>query len=309
MVKDTPMANGEDDFKKAQAAKHYLDNVARFTVLYAKDLIALLSPQIASAKTILDVGCGPGTFGLAYLEAYPQGIPGQTLILSDLSPGMVNQAEQVMKDRIPPNFQTALEFKVEDGSKLGGIGDDSVDVVVSVFGIFIIPDYLETLQTIRRVLRSDNPNAVFGNVCWTMTEHRHELVEEGFGPSFHELIEQSLQELTSLSSSDKNEEPPWKRWFEPARGKEMLVADAGYDASSFQVHRCMHSVVWPKAGALWEMIATNPMSKMHQASPEKIESAKTKLFKALDREEGQNENLPVVVSTSANLFLAKPWRP
>lgn len=58
-------------------AKHYFDNVSRFTVLHAKDLIQLMLPQIESAKTILNSGCGPATFGLAYLEAFPRGIPGQ----------------------------------------------------------------------------------------------------------------------------------------------------------------------------------------------------------------------------------------
>ena len=113
--------------KEAQGAKHYLDHITRFTVLHAKDLVMLLSPQIESSKTLLDIGCGPGTFALAYLDLYPKGIPGQTLILSDISPEMVQQAEETMKERIPSDFQTKLEYQVVDGLTLDGIVGNSFE--------------------------------------------------------------------------------------------------------------------------------------------------------------------------------------
>lgn len=201
---------------------------------------------------------------------------------------MVKEAEKVQKERIPDDFQTILKFIVEDGSVLEGISDISTDVVVSVFGISIISDYQKTFESIRQVLNNSNPSAIFGFAVWTTTNQQKIIQDEGFGgPNFHELIENSLQELTSLSSrngsGDNQEELPCKRWLTPNRAREMVVEDAGFDATSFQVHRSLHSVVWPNAQALWNMIASNPMSKLHQAPPEKIELGKQRLFEAPDR--------------------------
>jgi ubiquinone/menaquinone biosynthesis C-methylase UbiE len=73
-------------------ARDYSNQITRLTSLYANDLILLLHPYITKAKVILDVGCGAGAFVHAYLQQYPQGIPGQTIISSDLSPAMLEQA-------------------------------------------------------------------------------------------------------------------------------------------------------------------------------------------------------------------------
>ena len=287
------------DWGKDNFARHYLDHVTRFTVYFAKDMISMMHKELSEAKTILDIGCGPGTFGLAYLEAFPTGVPGQTLILSDLSPEMVQVAEQEMKERIPDNFQTTLKYQVEDGGLLEGIQDGSIDVVVSIFGVFLIPDYLKTLKTIIRVLRKDNPNAAFGTAVWTLTQQRHALAQEGFGPSFHEIIEEELNKLTNLSDAD------WKRWFEPAQVQQMVVQEAGFSASSFQIYRSLHSVAWPNAQAVWDIIATNPMAKIKDADPQDVKAAKQNLFATMDRA-ADGDDRPVLLSTASNLIIAKP---
>uniref|UniRef100_A0A7R9W973 Methyltransferase domain-containing protein n=2 Tax=Pseudictyota dubia TaxID=2749911 RepID=A0A7R9W973_9STRA len=329
-----------------EAAQHYFDHVSRFTELHAYDLIQALYPQIIKAKTILDIGCGPGTFALAYVRTFPKGILGQTLICSDLSPGMVQCAKNIMKERLPSKYATKFQFQVEDGSELNAVADDSIDVVVSVFGIFIIPDYMQTLEAIRRVLRQPSSDesdhnrhgGIFGTAVWTMTDHRRALKSEGFGPSFHELIEESLQELTTLSdkpdiegndgntaddgnSTTKNNSmtlPPWKRWFDPERCRQMVVVDANYQASSYQVIRSYHSTIFQSPAALWDMIATNPMSKVKDAAPDRIAKVQVNLqneflTSSLDNNndkssetERETHTGPVIVGTASNLVLARP---
>jgi ubiquinone/menaquinone biosynthesis C-methylase UbiE len=119
-------------------AKLYSNQAARLTELHGADLVTILKKDILQAKTILDVGCGTGAFAHAYMQQFPMGVPGQTLILSDLSEGMLEKAKETV---VPSSdFQTKLVFQVEDGTKLDGIADDSIDLVVSLFGVFLIPD-------------------------------------------------------------------------------------------------------------------------------------------------------------------------
>lgn len=73
----------------------------------------------------MDVGCGTGAFAKAYMQQFPKRVPGQTLILSDLSEGMLEKAKETL---VPSSgFQTKLVFQVEDRTKLEGIADNSVD--------------------------------------------------------------------------------------------------------------------------------------------------------------------------------------
>eukprot|EP00977_Amphora_coffeiformis_P011792 scaffold2880_cov173-Amphora_coffeaeformis.AAC.9 len=298
-------------------ARHYLEHTGRFTVLHAQDLIQLLREDITVANTtILDVGCGPGVFGLAYLDAFPRGIAGQTVICSDVSPVMVEYAQQVLKERIPSDCLTQFVFQVEDGSELKGITDDSVDVVVSIFGIFLIPDYRQTLNAIRRVLRPNR--GVLGIATWTLSQERHALGQEGFGPSFHQIIEETLQELTNLCdksdspsiNNNNNNEVPWKRWFQPERIRAMVIDDAGYN-DSLEIVRSLHSIAWPSADAFWEMIVTSPNTKLGTADPERVGRIKKNLMDALVQARPPSSTTtmrkrPVIVVSASNLILARP---
>lgn len=280
-----------------EQAQHYSDNITRFTSLHATDLIGALYNDIKSAKTILDIGCGPGAFGVAYLNFFPNGIKGQTIIFSDLSQGMVNKARDVMQQRVPSDFKTKLKYQVEDGSTLEGIADNSIDVIVSIFGVFIIPDRAKTFQTLQRVLRK--PNGVFGTAAWTSIECQALLKEEGFGPGFHNSTEQALKSLTNLFS---DKDAPWKQWFDVERIHEMVVDEGGF--GSVQVHRSVHSVTWPSPMALWEMIEGSPVSKVKSADPEVAEAAKQNLFAKVKHSSGEDDT-PIFLWTAANLVVAR----
>jgi len=278
-----------------KTAQQYSDNIARFTALHAADLTGALYHDILSAKTILDVGCGTGAFGLSYVQQFPKGIPGQTLILSDLSPGMVNKTKDVMQQRVPVDFKTKLQYEIEDGAVLEGIQDDSIDVLVSVFGVFLIPDRAKTFNTIQRVLRK--PDGVFGASAWTSIECRDSLKNDGFGAGLHDSMETSLKDLTNPFS---NKEAPWKQWFNPDTIRSMVVDEAGF--GTVAVHRSIHSVMWPSALDLWQLISGSPMSKVTGADQEMAEAAKQSL---IDMVNYGDANSPVLVWTASNLVVAR----
>ena len=276
-----------------EQAQHYSSNVTRFTSLHASDLIGALYNDIKSARTILDIGCGPGAFGVAYLNSFPQGIDGQTLILSDLSPVMVDKARNVMESLVPPTFKTKLEYKVEDGALLEGIETDSIDVVVSIFGVFLIPDRIKTLKTIQRVLTK--PNGVFGTAVWTSLECSDSLRKEGFGAGFHNSMDQSLGGLTNMFS---DKEAPWKQWVDRDNIQRMVVDEGGF--ASVRIHRAIHSIPWPSAFDFWKMIAISV--KADEADPAVVEDAKTKLIETVNN---GDETSPVFLWFASNLVVAR----
>jgi ubiquinone/menaquinone biosynthesis C-methylase UbiE len=296
--------NNKDDASWDSHAEHYSNNMTRFTSLHANDLIGILHREIADAKTILDIGCGPGTFGVAYLNHFPNGIPGQRLIFSDLAPGMVNKCQHVMEQLIkdPKTFQTQLVYQVEDGSELKGIEDDSIDVVVSIFGVFLIPDQEKTLETIRRVLRKQ-PNGVFATAAWTSIDSCDHLKQEGFGTNFQNSIEASLQSLLTSGSTKGNdgngndELPSWKRWSLPDNIKTMLPFD------KVAIHRSIHSIVWSSVNHLWELIEDNPMTNVRAASPEVQQAAKQRMVDMVTHD--GNVDSPVMVWSASNLVVAR----
>lgn len=152
-------ANGWDG-----VAENYGLFVNRFTPLHAADLISALTKHIRTAKTILDIACGSGAVGLAYLSLFPNGIAGQTVICTDFSPKMVEQARKRISSQKKEGCLTEFKFQVEDAKNMSGIADASVDVVLSVFGVFLISPKEEVLAEVKRVLK---PGAAFGMTAWT----------------------------------------------------------------------------------------------------------------------------------------------
>jgi ubiquinone/menaquinone biosynthesis C-methylase UbiE len=275
-------------------AQHYADHVSRFTSLFADDLIhGCLLDIIQSATTILDVGCGPGVFALAYLKQFPKGIPGQTLICSDLSQGMVLKAQSLVEAQLPDNndFQTNMQFQVEDGSILSGIPDGSISLVVSVFGIFLFPDRQKTFQAIQRVLA---PGGVLATTAWTSIETPSMLV--GFGPNFHEVVDHTTAELTSFFHKDA----PWKEWFDPVFVREQILQDY-FQHDDIQIHRSIHTTTWPSPSAFWNLFVSNPMSRVQTSDPVVAERAKNKLMDLV----GHAPHKPVFVWMAANLIVAR----
>ncbi|CAJ1928720.1 unnamed protein product [Cylindrotheca closterium] len=282
-----------DDVWK-ETAQVYSDQASRLTQLHGSDLITILRNDIMNAKTILDVGAGAGAFAHAYLQHFPTGIPGQTLILSDLSEGMLEQAKKTLK--IPSDYQTKIIFQIEDGTRLEGIETDSMDMVVSTFGVFLIPDQEATLASIQRVMK---PEAVFGNASW-IWEGSSKLASMGFGVTLQEAFTKPVDTINPSHSEEAI--GPLKKWSDADEVERMLTADYKFD--SVKMYRALHSTVW-EYDNLWGMIENNPMTNMKDLSPEDEERAKSAFQKFVTQDGAYSTDEPLMISSASNLAVAR----
>lgn len=204
---------------------------------------------------------------------------------------MVNKAKHVIEQRLPANFKTKMKYQVEDGATLSGIDDDSISVVVSVFGVFLIPDRDATLRAIQRVLAPKG--GVFGTTTWTSSQSQEILRGEGFGVNFQETMVATMAELTNMFHKDA----PWKQWSSQDKIQEFL-------SPSFEtvtIHRSMHSVAWPSTTAMWAMIAGNPAAKVDTTDNAVVERAKQTMIELFG---GSSEESPVFAWMASNIVIA-----
>mmetsp|Transcript_9902 Transcript_9902/g.16561 ORF Transcript_9902/g.16561 Transcript_9902/m.16561 type:complete len:306 (-) Transcript_9902:222-1139(-) len=286
-------------------AQIYDDNFRRLTTLHATDLIGAILPQIRSAKTILDIGTGTGAFGHAYLSFFPKGIKGQKLILSDLSGGMIQKAKASLGESMQllhPDFQTKLEFRVEDATDLKNIQDDSVDLVVSVFGVFLVPDQEKVFEAIKRVLVD---GGTFATAAWTHLEVK----EEGFGVPFHRTFFDAVDLLKEEEEEEEEddekkikigEDSPLHQWMDPPTIERMLEKDHQF-ASPTQIYRSVHTITFENALICWNLLfAGSPMVKIGEKDPQKVEKAKRIFLNAMT---GGDETVPAFTISASNLVV------
>jgi ubiquinone/menaquinone biosynthesis C-methylase UbiE len=281
-------------------AELYSNQAARLTELHGADLIAILKDDILKAKIILDVGCGTGAFAKAYVNQFPQGIPGQTLILSDLSEGMLDKAKEtvVCKD----DFQTKLLFQVEDGTKLDGIADDSVDIVVSLFGVFLFPDQQGALQAISRVLKNGSSNA-FANASWMFGVSDY-FSNQGFGVSLQDAFKVP-NDILHPSSKSIDDVMKWSTPHDIRRHLAVHVDDSIQD--NVRCFPAIHNTVW-EFDNLWTMMSNNPMSAIPRSSPEDVAKAKTALQDFVTNNGQSSLEEPIMLSTASILTTVRGFR-
>jgi ubiquinone/menaquinone biosynthesis C-methylase UbiE len=99
-----------------------------------------------AGQTILELTAGPGETG--FLAASRLG-PSGRLISSDFAPAMVEAARRGAAERELDN----VDCRVIDASDID-LPDDSVDGVLSRFGLMLIPAREQAMREIRRVLRA-----------------------------------------------------------------------------------------------------------------------------------------------------------
>ncbi|MDD5705031.1 MAG: methyltransferase domain-containing protein [Kiritimatiellae bacterium] len=127
--------------------------------------------------TILDVGCGPGGLWRSHLGCIPANAH---LVLTDLSPGMVSEAENVLPDK-------RFEFRVADAQALP-YPNGSFDCVVANHMLYHVPDLDGALSEIARVL---NPQGTL-YAATNGVSHMRQL---------HEAIRLSIPEFAVLTGS------------------------------------------------------------------------------------------------------------
>lgn len=99
-----------------------------------------------SGSLILECGCGPGWLWRHNLKAIP---PGCHITLTDLSRGMLTEAEAALKDS-----SYSFRFDTADIQKLP-FANDSFDVVVANHMLYHVPDLNRALAEVRRVLKDN----------------------------------------------------------------------------------------------------------------------------------------------------------
>lgn len=106
-------------------------------------------------ETVLELAAGAGDTGIQIAPSL--GDDGR-LISSDISPHMMQAAEQRAKDRGVTN----AEFRVMDAQRID-LEDESVDAVVHRYGPMLLPDPLASFKEVRRVLR---PGGRYACAVW-----------------------------------------------------------------------------------------------------------------------------------------------
>ncbi|HTO07057.1 MAG TPA: methyltransferase domain-containing protein [Myxococcota bacterium] len=100
--------------------------------------------RLAPGERVLEVGCGTGSVWSANAERLPAGL---SLVLSDLSPGMLEAARRRLAQLSP-----APELRTADAQSLP-FPDASFDVAIANHMLYHVPDRARALAELARVLR------------------------------------------------------------------------------------------------------------------------------------------------------------
>ncbi len=105
-----------------------------------------------AGRNVLDLGCGDGT------TAIPAARRGANVLGVDIARNLVDAGNRRAADEGLDN----VRFVHGDARDLGGIADDSFDLVVSIFGAMFAPDPLDVAREMVRVARPGG-RIVMGN--------------------------------------------------------------------------------------------------------------------------------------------------
>lgn len=117
---------------------------------------------LKSGDGVLDVGCGPAWFWAAVASELPETLD---LTLSDLSPGMVQEAVE----RCQPLPFASVTGQQADASALP-FEDSSFDAVIAMHMLYHLPDPSRAIAEMHRVLRPGGFLAVTTNGAGNMRE-------------------------------------------------------------------------------------------------------------------------------------------
>lgn len=121
----------------------YDDPVLRFFPFCADRMVSILQPE--KGWKVLDVATGTGAVASVVAQSI---LPGGQVMAIDLSEGMLQRAEQNIKEMALSN----VDFSKMDAESLE-FDNDYFDAVICSFGLFFIPDMLKALLQWRRVTK------------------------------------------------------------------------------------------------------------------------------------------------------------
>lgn len=132
-------------------------------------------PAVAPGDRVLELACGPGSLGPTWSTLAG---PGGRVVLSDLSPAMVEVAAQ------RTNGLANVELAVIDATAIDH-PPESFDVVACRMGLMFAPEPAVALAEIRRVLA---PGGRFGALTWAAPEHNPWMTCAGMAVAIHGLV-------------------------------------------------------------------------------------------------------------------------
>lgn len=213
-----------------EAYEAYL--VPKFFRPWAKRLLSIVGAH--EGERVLDVGCGTGI--VARTAAPHVGDQGRVVGV-DLNRAMLETAR-----REGSHLSPAVEWRQEDATELS-FEDDSFDVALSQQVLQFVPDPVELLAQIRRVLR---PGGRVGLNVLRPIRHN---------PSYGLLAE--VLERYAGEEAGAMIRSPFPQW-SGARLRD-LVLEAGFDRVS--LHLDIRAVRYPSAeGYLYQEAASSPLA-------------------------------------------------
>ncbi|HVF98727.1 MAG TPA: class I SAM-dependent methyltransferase [Chloroflexia bacterium] len=102
--------------------------------------------DLPAQAAVLEVGCGPGTLWVENLARVPEG---WEVTLTDLSPGMVEEARANLQGR-----ERGFNFRQADAMSIP-YPDDTFDAVMAMYMLYHVPNRGKALAEMRRVLKPD----------------------------------------------------------------------------------------------------------------------------------------------------------
>jgi SAM-dependent methyltransferase len=141
----------------AGRTRAYAKDAAVNTGVHADVLLQLVPPR--PGERVLDVAAGPGTVALkAAALVGPEG----SVIATDLTP----EWAEVIGERCAEAGLRNVEFRAM-GAEVLDLPDDHFDVAYCQFGLMFVPDPVQALREMRRVLKSGGR---LGVVVWSTAD-------------------------------------------------------------------------------------------------------------------------------------------
>lgn len=149
--------------------------------------------RLGPGERVLEVGCGTGNLWRDNADRLP---PGVSLVLTDLSPGMLEESRRRLAGRLP-----RLELQIADVQSLP-FADASFDLALASHMLYHVPDRARALAELARVLRPGG-RLVAVTYPWTHLLELRELVARLGLPGAMLPVERSAGEFDLEAAVDE----------------------------------------------------------------------------------------------------------